>query len=425
MVLRSKFQRRSFRIACLASLLFLIPVALKAAPVESGKEPIYLGAQACGRCHDTADGGYQLSKWRVTAHAKAYAALALPAAKPITELSGITEEPQKAKQCLGCHATASETEDWEIAEGFHIEDGLQCEACHGPGSEYATMDIMKDKMLAMKNGLHLQSKEDCMICHRAKGSHDRVLKKKPFNVDEAWQAIAHPISKAVKPSAPETGITNTPPSPLPPEIVSGSVHGKYKNPINLKLTPNGNELWIACEAAHEVIVVDVAALKKITAIPVGGQPNEITFMPDGKRAFVSDRLDDDVTVVDVESRKVVAHLSVGDEPHGVLVDQQGKYLYVLNTAIDSISVFDVATLKEVKRLPSSRSPWALAQSPDGKCIFVTHALSRFVADRTPSMSEVTVIDAEQVIVKDRFVVLAANLLADVAWHPSGEYAVIP
>jgi YVTN family beta-propeller protein len=191
------------------------------------------------------------------------------------------------------------------------------------------------------------------------------------------------------------------------------------------LTPDGKELWVACEAAREVIVVDTVTRKKTAAISVGGQPNDVCFTPDGKRAFVSDRLDDDVSVVDVAGRKVIGTLPVGDEPHGVLVDRQGKYLYVLNTAIDSISVFDVGTLKELKRLPASRSPWALSQSKDGKSILVTHALSRPVPDRTPSMSEVMVIDAERATVEDRFVLPAANLLADVAWHPSGEYAVIP
>jgi YVTN family beta-propeller protein len=361
----------------------------------------------------------------MTAHAKAYASLALPAAKPIAELSGITEQPLKARQCLGCHATAADAEDWEKAEGFRLEDGLQCEACHGPGSEYATKEVMSDRNLAMMRGLKMPAKEDCRVCHRAKGSHDRVLATKQFDIEQAWRSIAHPIAKTVRPSVSDFGIKTNLPSSLPPEIVAGSVHGNYKNPLNLALTPDGKELWIACEAAREVAVVDVPTRKWIAAIPVGGQPNDVCFTPDGKRAFVSNRLDDNVSVVEVETRKVLDKLPVGDEPHGVLADRQGKYLYVLNTAIDSISVFDVATLKEVKRLPASRSPWALAQSPDGKSIFVTHALSRFVADRTPSLSEVTVIDAEQAFVKDRFVVPAANLLADVAWHPSGEYAVIP
>ena len=572
MVFPSKPRLQPMSMTPLAFLLCLVPAVLVAAAAQSGKEPVYIGAQACGQCHDGPSIGHQFSKWLLTAHAKAYASLALPEAKPITELSGITEEPHKAKQCLGCHATAAETEDWELAEGFHLEDGLQCEACHGPGSEYATKEVMMDRMHAMMHGLKMPTKDDCMVCHRAKGSHDRILKKKTFNLDEAWQAIAHPIPKVGKTAGPAaqaatadkhftfTGVMvcakcHTGPmmgfqfsqwrmskhaqafavlaspkgyeisqaagmmvdpqkcdqclkchttgagyeatsfmkgfdaregvqceachgpgsgySPeigmrdkaavrakglwavsaktcMPcheqahgkkfdyemalkkiahpnklPEIASQSVHGNYKNPLNLALTPDGKELWVMCEAAREVSIVDVATRKKLAAIAVGGQPNNVCFTPDGKRAFVSNRLDDNVSVVDVDRRKVLTTLPAGDEPHGVLVDQQGKYLYVLNTAIDSISVFDVATLAEVKRLPASRSPWALAQSPDGKRIFVTHALSRFVADRTPSMSEVTVLDAERAILQDRFVVPAANLLADVAWHPSGEYAVIP
>lgn len=559
----------------LAILFCFLPFALPAASGGSARDPIFIGAQACGECHDSPASGHQFSKWRLTPHARAYAALALPEARPIADLSGITEEPHKAKMCLGCHATASEAEDWEIVEGFHLEDGLQCEACHGPGSEYSPKEIMKDRAQAMMHGLKMPTKDTCMICHRAKGSHDRVLKRKPFDFDAAWQRIAHSkpttnsppsevavaSSSAVKSAGPykftgvmacaqchtgpdhgfqfsqwrmskhaqayavlttprslemarEAGIAGDPqksaqclkchttgagfedasfvkdfdvrdgvqceachgpgsayspeevmrdkaaakgrglsetsektclpchadahgkrfdygsamkeiahPNKLPVTTVE-LVHGNYKNPLHLALTPDGRELWVTCEAAREVIVLDVATRKKIATIAVGGQPNNLCFTPDGRKAFVANRLDDNVSVVEVASRKVVATLEAGDEPHGVLVDQQGKYLYVLNTSIDSISVFDVTTLKEVKRLSASRSPWALAQSKDGP-IFVVHALSRMGADRAPSISEVTVIDAERAVVQDRFVVPGANLLSDVAWHPSGEYAVIP
>ena len=42
-------------------------------------------------------------------------------------------------------------------------------------------------------------------------------------------------------------------------------------------------------------------------IPVGGQPQGVTFSPDSRRAYVSNRLDDSVSVIDVASRKVVRH----------------------------------------------------------------------------------------------------------------------
>jgi len=552
----------------LALLSGALPSVSSAAYVGSGKEPIYIGSQACGHCHDGPQMGHQFSKWRLSAHAKAYAALSLPEAKEITRLSGITEEPHKAKMCLGCHATASEEEDWERGEAFHLEDGLQCEACHGPGSEYAVKDIMKNKARAMANGLRIYTKEDCMTCHRAKGSHEAVLKKKPFNLDQALLTIAHPIPKEKPPEEPTPGPPKTasvhkftgvmacatchtgpkfnfqfsqwrmskhaqayavlgtpnafalartngvtgdpqkageclkchatgagteaasllkgfdltdgvqceschgPGADYSPEAVMldkatarakgllavnaktcvpchEKAHGKpfdyekavkeishptqapqtaaaepaYKNPLNLALTPDGRELWVACEASASVVVVDTATWKPLMEIPVGGQPNDVCFTPDGRKAFVSNRLDDNVSVVDVATHQVTDTIEVGDEPHGVLVDRQGRFLYVLNTSIDNISVVDVATLKEVKRLSASRSPWSLAESPDGKSILVTHALSRFVGDRQPALSEVTVIDTERAVVSDRVVVPAANLLQGITWHPSGDYAL--
>jgi len=165
-------------------------------------------------------------------------------------------------------------------------------------------------------------------------------------------------------------------------------------------------------------------LQKVAEIEVGHHPTDVTFSPDGARAYVSNRLDDTVTIIDVPSRKVFTTINVGDEPHGVLTDASGKHLYVLNTSSDSISVIDTTTLKEIKRISASRSPWSLSLSPDKSLIYVTNNLSRFVEFRTPSMSEVTAIDTARAIVRDRFVVPAANLLQGVDWHPSGKFALI-
>jgi cytochrome c peroxidase len=44
--------------------------------------------------------------------------------------------------------------------------------------------------------------------------------------------------------------------------------------------------------------------------------------------------------------------------------------------------------------------------------------------RTPSMSEVTVVDTREAVVVDRAVVPGANLLQGVAWHPDGRFALV-
>ena len=95
---------------------------------------------------------------------------------------------------------------------------------------------------------------------------------------------------------------------------------------------------------------------------------------------------------------------------------------MLNTASEDISVIDLDTLQESKRLSASRGPWALAMSPDGNRIYATNMLSRFVKPRTPSVSEVTIIDTQRTVVDDRAVLPATNLLQGLAWHPSGKMA---
>ncbi len=409
--------------------LSALALVLAAAPLlraedyykKPAKDPLYIGAQACASCHDGPEMGHQFAKWKLSAHAKAYASLAKPESKEIVRLSGLTGDPHQLGMCLGCHATASESEAWEKMPEFRTEDGLQCEACHGPGSEYASIAIMSDPKKARGAGLKMMTKDDCRLCHRPKGSHDSVLKLKPFDLDAAWAAIAHPTPKPGSPATPPPAAPVVTSAPAP--AATAPAEPAHKNPLNLALTPDGRELWIACEASASVIVVDTATRTKRLEIPVGGQPNDVCFTPDGTRAFVSNRLDDTVSVVDVAAHRVTATLAVGDEPHGVLVDQRGRHLYVLNTSIDNISVIDVASLQETKRLSASRSPWSLAQSPDGSSIIVTHALSRFVGDRKPSMSELTVIDTASATVRDRITVPAANLLQGIAWHPSGQYAL--
>ena len=158
----------------------------------SDRHPVYVGAKTCAQCHAGPACGHQFSRWRASAHASAYASLWSPAARKIARLSGITEEPQEAAVCLGCHATAANAESWEKEVGFRLADGVQCEKCHGPGSEYMAAEVMMDRERAMRAGLKMPSQRDCMICHNVKGSHVAVLGSPEFNFAAGMQAIAHP-----------------------------------------------------------------------------------------------------------------------------------------------------------------------------------------------------------------------------------------
>ena len=238
---------------------------------------------------------------------------------------------------------------------------MGCEACHGAGSDYMADAIMRDKHSAMAAGMQKPTRETCVRCHQAHGES--------FDFAAAMKKIAHP----------------TKPAPVAQDP-------RYKTPVRMALRPGGREIYVACEAADSVIVVDPETRTKVAEIPVGGDPTGVAFAPDGKRAFVTNRLDDTVSVIDTEARKVVATLKTGNEPHGVLTDRAGKLLYVLNTSSNDISVFDIQALKWIKNLSAGNGPWSLAMSPDSQHILATNMKSKFSPVRQPFESEVTLID---------------------------------
>ena len=158
---------------------------------EQRKHPVYVGVKVCASCHRGEGMGNQYGKWLLSRHSKAHAMLARPEAPRITRLSGIPQKPRDSAVCLGCHATGTEAEDWEKDDTFRGTDGVQCEMCHGPGSEYMPIEVMRNRKAAMAAGLRMPTRNDCRACHQEKGSHTLVLGKAGFDVDKAWGRISH------------------------------------------------------------------------------------------------------------------------------------------------------------------------------------------------------------------------------------------
>ena len=80
----------------------------------------FLGAEKCSRCHEQ-----ESEQWKATPHARAWASL-------------VSEDKQTDSACVGCHVTG-----WKEPSGFASLAGnsnlgnVQCESCHGIGTEHA------------------------------------------------------------------------------------------------------------------------------------------------------------------------------------------------------------------------------------------------------------------------------------------------
>jgi hypothetical protein len=69
-----------------------------------------------------------------------------------------------ADKCKLCHKV--EFASWEKSK--HAIAKVQCEDCHGAGSNYKTMAIMKDEAKAKAAGLIEPAEKDCKACHEKK-----------------------------------------------------------------------------------------------------------------------------------------------------------------------------------------------------------------------------------------------------------------
>jgi hypothetical protein len=139
----------------------------------------YIGAKKCKMCHKGAKKGEVYEKWEKGPHARAFETLK-------------AKGEEKNEKCLDCHVTGFNQEG-----GYKVGDanaskleGVQCESCHGPGSVYKKLSIMKDKKKSMENGLIEPNEELCKKCHNKNSPTF-----KGFNYAEFIKKVDHTYTK--------------------------------------------------------------------------------------------------------------------------------------------------------------------------------------------------------------------------------------
>ena len=133
----------------------------------------YVGAEKCKTCHKA-----EYAAWSETGHAKAFDVL--------------SDEEKTKEECVGCHLTG------KLADGTALE-GVQCEACHGPGSDYKSVKIMSKKKweadpegykkMAIEAGLIYPTNDNCIRCHTKEGNANF----KEFKFEERKGKV-HPVA---------------------------------------------------------------------------------------------------------------------------------------------------------------------------------------------------------------------------------------
>lgn len=144
----------------------------------------YIGAGKCKICHKTEKQGKQFPIWEENQHSKSFAALSSPEAATRAKEMGV-ENPAESPKCFKCHAPL-----FEKAPELNKE-GVTCEVCHGPGSTYKKLSVMKSREESIKNGLKAYNSPEeikpwCLTCHG--DAHGQA-----FDFEASWDKLKHPV----------------------------------------------------------------------------------------------------------------------------------------------------------------------------------------------------------------------------------------
>lgn len=181
----------------LNKLVFIISIlvfVIAISGLSDDKKYEYVGVKKCSICHKSEKQGKQKDIWENSGHSKAYTELSSESGMEKAEKLGV-DDPTKSEKCLSCHAPEFNKSE-QFTKTFKLEDGVQCETCHGAGSAYKKKSIMKDREKSIANGLLFPDEKTCLNCHKKENPEH----KGTFNYKEAWDKIKHPVPNKKKAS---------------------------------------------------------------------------------------------------------------------------------------------------------------------------------------------------------------------------------
>lgn len=159
----------------------------------------YVGVKDCGKCHKKELMGDQLGVWKKGPHAKTYETLKGSEAAKIAKERKLGVPAYESGECLKCHVTAYDAPASAFAKKpLSPTDGVQCESCHGPGSDYRKKKTMADHDKSVAAGMWDPGNDEkiCTTCHNDQSpSWDAA---KGFDFEKAKKEIDHPIPEDVK-----------------------------------------------------------------------------------------------------------------------------------------------------------------------------------------------------------------------------------
>jgi YVTN family beta-propeller protein len=93
-------------------------------------------------------------------------------------------------------------------------------------------------------------------------------------------------------------------------------------PVGLRITRDGKQVFIALGPANRVAVVNGETYEVEKYLLVGQRVWQLSFTPDEKLLFTSNGVSNDVSVIDVGKLRVIKSIGVGRFPWGIAISNE-------------------------------------------------------------------------------------------------------
>ena len=170
-------------------------------------------------------------------------------------------------------------------------------------------------------------------------------------------------------------------------VESGRIeHEGFQFPHDLKISPDGQKLYVAVTYAHKVYIYERPSHKLLKILPTGQRMSHmLSPTPDWKYLYVPNLGSNSLSLLNTATDEIEMHVSVGKKPEGVAVHLSGEFLYVANQDENNFYVLDTKHHGLLAKHPIGETPVRLVFSPDGKLAFTANRNSH----------DVSVIDTER------------------------------
>jgi YVTN family beta-propeller protein len=153
--------------------------------------------------------------------------------------------------------------------------------------------------------------------------------------------------------------------------IVGSIPTGQPESHMLVLSHDGARGYTANVGPGTVSVLDIAARKTLTVIPISGNTQRISISNDDRWVFTADQVKPQIAVIDTKTDMVARRIPIKSLGYGAAPTPDGHWLLMAMPEANEVAVVDLTTMQAAKSIPVCANPQEVVVRPDDKAAYVS------------------------------------------------------